>query len=97
MRNEPERYFYREKGKQIWEVGYKEDIQGPWEFSFDRKKIYNFWTDYWDLTDEQRKLFDEEFPFMAALKNPDVVPPDEEDHEDEDEDEDYEPEYEYSD
>ena len=89
MRNEPERYFYREKGKQIWEVGYKEDIQGPWEFSFDRKKIYNLWTDYWDMTDEERELFKKEHPLMASLKDPsDEVPDEEDDEDDEDEDED---------
>ena len=80
--------FSRVKGNQIWEV-YSEEI-GPFYFSFDKKKIYNFWSDYWDLSEEQRKLFDKEFPEMAALKNPDVPEPAGED------DEDYEPEYEYS-
>lgn len=95
MQSDLKRHFCREKGKRIWEVVYEDPPVGPWEFSFDKKTIYNFWTDYWDLTDEQRKIFDEEFPVMAALKNPDVVY--EEDDEDEDEDEDVEPEYEYSD
>ena len=70
------------------------DEEGPFYFSFDKKKIYNFWSDYWDLTDEQRQLFNQEFPYMAELKDPRnvVLPP-----EPEDDEEDTEEEYEYSD
>lgn len=84
--------FYREKGKQIWQVD--SDEIGPFLFSFDKKKIYNFWSDYWDLTDEQRKIFNREFPYMAELKDPEnvVLPP-----EPEDDEEDTEEDYEYSD
>ena len=94
MQNDLKRSFCREKGKQIWLVNYEEDIEGMWEFSFDRKKIYNLWTDYWEMTDSERELFKKEHPIMAALKDPDVLVPEEDE---EDEDDWVEPEYEYSD
>lgn len=59
--------FYKEDGKQIWQIDNLEKI-GEFLFSFDKKKIYNFWEDYDNLTAEQRALFDEEFPAMAVLK-----------------------------
>lgn len=74
-------------------VSYEEDIEGPWEFSFDRKKIYNLWTDYWNLTPEERDILNKEHPVMAALKNPEIEVPEN----DEDEEDYTEPEYEYSD
>ena len=37
-------------------------------FTFDKKTIYNFWEDYDKLTAEQKAIFDEECPAMAALK-----------------------------
>ena len=83
--------FYRVIGNKIWRL--KSDEIGPFYFSFDRKTIYNFWTDYWNLTAEQRNLFDKEFPTIASLKNPDVSRP----PEPEDDMEDIEEEYEYSD
>jgi hypothetical protein len=92
MLNDLKRYFYREKGKIIWCVGYEEEIRGPWEFSFDKKTIYNFWTDYEKLNNEQRAIFNREFPVMASLKDPSIpVPP-----EPEDDMEEIEEEYEYS-
>ena len=44
------------------------DSVGKFLFSFDKKTIYNFWEDYDKLTAEQKAIFDEEFPAMAALK-----------------------------
>ena len=90
----PSKYkFSRIKGNTIWEV--ESNSFGPFYFTFDKKTIYNFWEDYEKLTDEQREIFDREYPVMAHLKNPNVVVP-EFDDDDENEGEDYEPEYEYS-
>lgn len=72
--------FLRPKGNKIWELITEEE--GPLYFSFDKKKIYNFWTDYWDLTDEEREIFNKEYPVMARLKNPNVADVDIEDEED---------------
>ncbi len=47
-----------------------EPICGPFPFTFDGEKVYNFWEDYPDkLTSEEKAIFDEEYPEMAALKN----------------------------
>lgn len=88
--------FYREKGKIIWLVN--SDAIGPFEFSFDKKKIYDFWSDYWDLTDEEREIFNTEYPDMANIKDPEHVKPTPGiDDIDDDEYEEAEVEYEYSD
>ena len=81
--------FSRIKGNTIWEV--RSNSFGPFYFTFDKKKIYNFWTDYEKLSDTQREIFDKEFPGMAHLKNPDVIIPDYSEYPD-----DYIPEMEYS-
>lgn len=42
---------------------------GPILFSFDRKKIYNFWSDYpHKLTAKEKQLFDDEFPDLTKMK-----------------------------
>ena len=39
---------------------------GEWLFSFDKKHIFNMFRDYpQELTDEQKKIFDEENPYWA--------------------------------
>lgn len=61
--------FYKETpDATIWTIDTYPPEDGPFYFSFDRKTIYNFWTDYEQLTDEQKAIFREEYPTMAALK-----------------------------
>ena len=92
MQNKNKMYkFIRPKGNVIWVT--TEEKFGPFEFTFDKVHIYNFWTDYEKLTDEQREIFDREYPALAATKNPNIVKPD---YSDLPEDEDYEVEMEYS-
>ena len=39
---------------------------GVWEFSFDKKTIFNMFQDYpWKLTKKQKEIFDKENPFWA--------------------------------
>lgn len=49
----------------IWWVDDHEKV-GEWVFSFDKKHIFNMFRDYpHELTDEQKKIFDEENPYWA--------------------------------
>ena len=60
--------FYKiDETDNIWLVEQDDDM-GKWLFSFDKKTIYNFWTDYNKLSPEQKAIFDNEFPEMAKLK-----------------------------
>ena len=59
--------FYKNDGDKIWDVTENLISRGPVLFSFDKKKIYNFWEDYpQNLTKEEKELFDKEKPFWAA-------------------------------
>ena len=55
----------------VWSVGvYSNDMEseiGQVYFTFDKKTIYNYWTDYRKLTDEQKWLFDDAFEFWACF------------------------------
>lgn len=63
------RFVKDEKGDKIWWVEFEEAVYGEMLFSFDKKKIFNFWGDYPDkLTPEQKALFDKENPDLANLK-----------------------------
>jgi hypothetical protein len=55
--------FYKENPTdKIWWVDNPEQV-GVWEFSFDKKKIFNLFQDYpHKLTPEQKKIFDKENP-----------------------------------
>ena len=60
--------FYKDnENSKIWRIDDMDSV-GKFLFSFDKKTIYNFWKDYDKLTAEQKAIFDEEFPAMAALK-----------------------------
>jgi hypothetical protein len=49
----------------IWWVNNPGKI-GEWEFSFDKKTIFNMFADYpHNLTPEQKKIFDKENPYWA--------------------------------
>ena len=55
----------------IWEVEAEDtrECEGPMLFSFDKKTVFNFWTDYPDkLTPEQIAIFKKEKPILAELK-----------------------------
>lgn len=60
--------FYKEKETDIiyWlPARFLDDIR----FTFDKKKIYNFWPDYPEkLTSEEIEIFKRENPILAELK-----------------------------
>ena len=61
-------FFKTEDTDRIWWLDMPNET-GPLVFSFDKKKLFNFWTDYPDkLTAEQRAVFDAENPELVALK-----------------------------
>lgn len=60
--------FYKENDTdRIWWV-YTVDTIGLYLFSFDRKKIYNLFSDYpHKLSAEEKRIFDEENPYWKAF------------------------------
>ena len=63
---EPSNKFYKnEDTDQIWWVDTSDKV-GVWEFSFDKKTVFNMFQDYpWKLTPEQKEIFDQENPYWA--------------------------------
>ena len=61
--------FYKNDEKdQIWMVDTL-GSKGEFLFSFDKKSIFNFFTDYPDkLSDEQIEIIKKEQPMLAELK-----------------------------
>lgn len=52
----------------VWWLDNAEETKGEWLFSFDRKTIYNMFSDYPSkLTAEQKELFDKENPYWAEF------------------------------
>ena len=60
------REFYKENENDvIWWVDNTDQV-GLWEFSFDKKEIFNLFRDYpYALTPEQKAIFDRENPYWA--------------------------------
>ena len=56
-------FYKEEENNKMWSVHEKNCI-GPVLVSFDKKKIYNLWTDYpKDFTKEEIKISKKEMPF----------------------------------
>lgn len=60
--------FYKNKpSDKIWWVDNPERI-GEWIFSFDKKKVFNMFSDYpHKLTPEQKQIFDNENPYWKEF------------------------------
>lgn len=62
--NKPE-FYKNEPTDAIWWIN-TSDEKGVWEFSFDKKVVFNLFSDYpHKLTAEQKEIFDRENPFWA--------------------------------
>lgn len=58
-------FFKQNKDDIIWWVD-TSDVDGDWLFSFDKKKIYNMFSDFpQKLTEEEVKIFVKENPYWA--------------------------------
>lgn len=61
--------FYKENPTdKIWWVDNSDEVKGEWLFSFDKKKIYNMFSDYpWKLTPKEKEIFDKENPYWKEF------------------------------
>ena len=58
-------FYKNEPTDRIWWVDNIEET-GVFEFSFDKKRIFNLFQDYpWKLTKAEKAIFDKENPFWA--------------------------------
>lgn len=59
-----DKFYKNSPNDTIWWVD--TDQIGVWEFSFDRKTIFNMFSDYpYKLSQEQKQIFDRENPYWA--------------------------------
>lgn len=59
------KFYKNNPDDQIWWVENNETV-GEWEFSFDKKTVFNMFADYpHKLTPEQKAVFDKENPYWA--------------------------------
>lgn len=65
------RFWKDHENDRVWNAKKRWVLErGPIEFSFDRKKIYNFWTDYpWKFTPEEKEIFDKEQPYWENRRS----------------------------
>ena len=63
------RVFYKNNPQsRIWRVTDSKGL-GSILFSFDKKKVYDFFQDYpQELSEEEKNIFDNEYPVLARLK-----------------------------
>lgn len=62
--------YKSDESLKIWRVE-TPDRKGEFLFTFDCKKVFNFFQDYpAKLTEEEIAIFEKEYPELAALKQP---------------------------
>jgi hypothetical protein len=58
--------FKNNPSDRIWWVDNADDVKGEWIFTFDKKKFFNMFQDYpWNLSAEEKEIFDRENPYWA--------------------------------
>lgn len=69
IKNMEKLIFYKnDAADKIWWVDNAKDEKGVFLFSFDKKKVYNLFSDYpWKLTSEEKAIFDKENPSWAEF------------------------------
>ena len=68
-------FYKRDDNSRVWWIDALEQ-KGALLFSFDRKKIYNYWPDYpCNLTPEEVKIFQEDEPYWANFRRASTAVP----------------------
>ena len=61
------RFFKNKRSDKIWWLDTSEKV-GEWIFTFDKKTLFNMFTDYpYKLTPEEKVIFDKENPYWAEF------------------------------
>lgn len=61
-------FYKKNRTDQIWWVDNSGEKVGVFEFSFDRKEVFNLFVDYpQKLTAQQKEIFDRENPYWAGV------------------------------
>ena len=61
------RFFKNKRSDKIWWLDTSEKV-GEWIFTFDKKTLFNMFTDYpYKLTPEEKAIFDKENPYWAEF------------------------------
>ena len=61
------RFFKNKRSDKIWWLDTSEKV-GEWIFTFDKKALFNMFTDYpYKLTPEEKAIFDKENPYWAEF------------------------------
>lgn len=62
------KWFKENPDDQIWWLDNAEDCKGEFVFSFDKKEIFNLFSDYPEkLTPKQKEIFDDENPYWKEF------------------------------
>lgn len=62
-----QRFYKNNRGDKIWWID-NSDTVGEWLFTFDKKTIFNMFSDYpYKLTPEQKEIFDKENPYWSEF------------------------------
>lgn len=63
----PNKFYKNKRGDAVWWVDTSDQV-GVWEFSFDKKTVFNLFADYpHKLTPEQKEIFDKENPYWKEF------------------------------
>lgn len=62
------KFYKNNPTDKIWWIDNSTESKGVWLFSFNKKKIYNMFSDYpWKLTPKEKEIFDKENPYWKEF------------------------------
>lgn len=62
--------YRRSKKSKIYWIQVPEAV-GLYLFTFDKKKVYNFFSDFYEMSEEEKAIFKKEEPTLYRLKSKD--------------------------